>query len=136
MAADEPASPIPLPMTDAVALVLVARVEFPPPAAGAAWFAADAAWIEKLAPALRHAGIDLSASAEVFVRVAALRPAAAHDAAPASDFDAAMTGRIADAVAELLPAGTARPQVGVHEEWRAAGAPRIEVAIYVRGRAG
>jgi hypothetical protein len=132
-AASEP--PIPLPVPDAVALTLVARIDFPPPAGGA-WLAADAAWVARIGPALRHAGIDLDASPEVFVRVAAVRPAAAHAAAPATDYDPALIERIADAVAGLRPAGRPRPQVAVHEEWRETDEPRVEVAVYARPRSG
>lgn len=125
--------PFPLPVADAVALVLVARVEFPTPADGAPWLAAGAAWVERIVPALRHAGIDLSGSGAVFVRVAAIRPAAA--AAPASDYDPAIIDRVAGAVAVLRP-GALPPQVAVHEEWRDAAEGRIEVAIYARAGEG
>lgn len=124
--------PIPVPMADAVALVLVARLEFPAPADGGPSLAAGAAWIDRIAPALRHAGVDLSTRAEVFVRVAAVRPGAAGAAASASDYDPAIIGRVADAVAALQATDRPRPQVAVHEEWRPVGEARIEVALYAR----
>lgn len=135
MAADPPAPPTPFPVADAIALSLLARIDFPAPAAGAPWLAADADWIARIAPALRHAGVDLAGSDTVFVRVAAVRPAAAAGA-PAGDFDPALTERVADAVAGLRPPGAARPQVAVHEEWRAADTPHVEVAVYGRPRVG